>query len=144
MNFFHASKENLPEILQLERTCFGQEQWNLEQIESHLDYGHKVLIESEQQGYVIYAQNNLAIEILRIGVPPEVRKQGIAGELLQFLQNIRQIKSIFLEVKESNFPAIQLYHKCGFKQIGSRKKYYADGGNALLFKWESDQGGLSP
>lgn len=138
MNFFHASKGNLPEILQLERACFGQEQWNLEQIESHLDYGHKVLIESERKGYVIYTQNNLEIEILRIGVLPEVRKQGIGGEIIQFLQNIPQYKNILLEVKENNFPAMQLYHKCGFKQIGSRKKYYTDGGNALLFKWESD------
>ena len=35
-----------------------------------------------------------------------------------------QVQSIFLEVRQSNSPAIALYEKCGFKQIAKRKNYY--------------------
>ncbi len=34
------------------------------------------------------------------------------------------IKKIFLEVRESNIPAISLYNGFGFKQVGMRKDYY--------------------
>lgn len=33
-------------------------------------------------------------------------------------------KLITLEVNEKNLAAIHLYEKCGFKTIGTRKKYY--------------------
>ena len=31
---------------------------------------------------------------------------------------------IFLEVRESNVPAISLYKKLGFEELGIRKKFY--------------------
>ena len=33
-------------------------------------------------------------------------------------------KCIFLEVRESNVPAISLYKKLGFEELGIRKKFY--------------------
>ena len=35
-------------------------------------------------------------------------------------------KDIFLEVRESNIPAIEFYRKNGFEKIGVRKNYYHD------------------
>jgi ribosomal-protein-alanine N-acetyltransferase len=45
----------------------------------------------------------------------------------------RKVKEVFLEVRESNFPAIKLYYKLGFKEIGRRKGYYK-GEDALIMK----------
>ena len=42
----------------------------------------------------------------------------------------RELKKLFLEVRESNLPAISLYEKYGFIKISQRKKYYKDGENA--------------
>ena len=38
---------------------------------------------------------------------------------------------VFLEVKRTNFPAINLYLSFGFEEINIRKKYYSDGEDAL-------------
>ena len=34
--------------------------------------------------------------------------------------------SVYLEVRPSNIPAVELYEELGFKEIGHRPKYYAD------------------
>ena len=34
------------------------------------------------------------------------------------------VKTIFLEVRVSNFTAIRLYHNLGFEEIGNRRDYY--------------------
>jgi ribosomal-protein-alanine N-acetyltransferase len=34
------------------------------------------------------------------------------------------VKQIFLEVRQSNLPARQLYEKCGFQSVGVRKNFY--------------------
>lgn len=37
-----------------------------------------------------------------------------------------------LEVKANNLPALHLYRSLGFKQVGLRRRFYADGGDAVL------------
>ena len=42
--------------------------------------------------------------------------------------------SVFLEVKRSNLSAINFYKKFNFKEIGSEKKYYSDGEDAIKMR----------
>jgi [ribosomal protein S18]-alanine N-acetyltransferase len=68
-------------------------------------------------------------EVLNLAVLTEARRQGQATALLaaatrQF-QNSGVLR-IFLEVRESNQPAIAFYAKHGFTPTGSRKAYYRD------------------
>ena len=44
--------------------------------------------------------------------------------------------SIILEVRKSNFSAINLYLKFGFSELGIREKYYYDGEDAIVMKKE--------
>ena len=37
-----------------------------------------------------------------------------------------------LEVRASNFGAQQLYEQLGFKKVGLRRRYYANGEDAIL------------
>ena len=63
------------------------------------------------------------------------RNQGFAKFLLKYLIDIakkRNCTSITLEVNEYNAPAIKLYEKFGFKQVGVRRNYYKLGNTALL------------
>jgi ribosomal-protein-alanine N-acetyltransferase len=66
-------------------------------------------------------------EILNLAVAPTSRRAGHATALLQiclaeFAQ--RQIQRVFLEVRESNLPAISFYEKHGFVRTGRRPGYY--------------------
>lgn len=74
-------------------------------------------------------------EILQIVIDKEYQQQGLATRLLQFIiieARKKQIKKIQLEVRQSNIVAIRLYQKFRFIEVGSRKKYYSDGEDAVL------------
>jgi len=66
-------------------------------------------------------------EILDIAVAEKHRRHGNARFLLKkFVELVRQhgIGDVFLEVRESNFPAIALYREFGFSTSGRRLNYY--------------------
>ena len=66
-------------------------------------------------------------ELLFIAVKPTQKRKGMALQLLRSLINhceIMVVESIFLEVRESNFPAIALYRSAGFLATARRKNYY--------------------
>jgi ribosomal-protein-alanine N-acetyltransferase len=46
------------------------------------------------------------------------------------------VDKFFLEVKESNKPAISLYEKLGYEKIAERKRYYYGEEAALVMKFE--------
>lgn len=72
--------------------------------------------------------------IMNIVVRKDSRNQGIGSLLLEHLIDFskkQSLTSITLEVMEENYPAIHLYKKFGFQQIGLRKNYYQDK-NALI------------
>ena len=83
------------------------------------------------------------IDIIELGVMSEFRRQGVAFELIIHLQRycIKQnIRRIFLEVAKNNVPAIRLYEKAGFNEIGIRKNYYSSRGSpvdAFVYRWSS-------
>ena len=78
-------------------------------------------------------------DLVNILVAHAYRKQGVADSLMtEMLQDCKkmELKTLFLEVRESNMPAINLYGKYGFIQVGKRPKYYKDGETALVMKKE--------
>lgn len=63
------------------------------------------------------------------------RNRGIGGELLESLIELcseLRIKTFTLEVATENQPAIHLYEKFGFKNLGIRKKYYNNSRDAFI------------
>ena len=70
-----------------------------------------------------------------IVVKKSCRGRGIGGELLEALLELcadMNMKSLTLEVNVSNTPAIKLYEKFGFKNLGIRKKYYNNSQDAII------------
>ena len=71
------------------------------------------------------------IHITTIAVHPRWRRRGL-GEwtLLKLIAEARQsgARLVTLEVRTTNQPAIALYHKLGFENVGTRRGYYADTG----------------
>ena len=69
-------------------------------------------------------------EILSVAVAPQARGRGLAGELLRHhLSRVaaRGATRMFLEVGEDNQPALRLYRKAGFFEVGKRAGYYPRG-----------------
>lgn len=79
------------------------------------------------------------LEITNIVVKKNHRKNGIGNallaELIKFAKKHNKAE-ITLEVNNTNFVAIKLYEKNGFKNIGIRKKYYnnIDDANIMTLK----------
>jgi ribosomal-protein-alanine N-acetyltransferase len=68
-------------------------------------------------------------EIGDIAVLPEMRGTGIGRTLLLECISVaagRGIRSLFLEVRETNDVARRLYATVGFHVVGVRKKYYTE------------------
>ena len=73
-------------------------------------------------------------EVLQIAVLPSYQGQKIATALFDFLP---ADKEIFLEVRESNRPALLFYKKERFEEIARRKAYYhAPVEDAIVMKRE--------
>ena len=63
--------------------------------------------------------------IVEVAVHPDCRRRGIARSLITSAINSADgLHSVFLEVRESNTPAIKLYESLGFERIAVRKGYY--------------------
>lgn len=73
--------------------------------------------------------------VISIAVLPEHHRKGIGNQLIKKATRAMvnyKAKECYLEVRESNLPAIQLYKKLGFEVVRSIRNYYADGENAFV------------
>lgn len=127
----------------LDKMCVGAEGWSAESFRSEA---------AKENGIVICAYENLRIiglicgffaadeaEITSVAVDNDYRRRGIGDRLIKsfFEQLPKSTLSIFLEVRESNLPAVSLYEKHGFYSVGVRKNFYSDPiENAILMKKE--------
>jgi ribosomal-protein-alanine N-acetyltransferase len=88
---------------------------------------------SRLAGFVLSRLGADQAEILSIAVAMPHRGQGLARKLLDV--HLRRlagygVSSLFLEVDERNVPARRLYAGFGFAEVGRRKSYYAQDGEA--------------
>jgi len=79
--------------------------------------------------------------IISLVVHPSHQKKGLGSSLLAVLCHHAVnmgMKSMTLEVRASNDPAIGLYKKFGFAPVGFRTNYYSDTGEDALIMWIHD------
>jgi len=108
-------------------------QWPLESYERLIQLTGAVALVSEAAtgitGLLIARQVADEAEILNLAVLRATRRQGQASALLAAaFDRFRNsgVLRVFLEVRESNKPAIAFYAKHGFTTSGRRKAYYRD------------------
>lgn len=79
--------------------------------------------------------------VATIATHPDFRRQGIAQGLLShaLLRLFDEgARSSFLEVRESNLAAQEMYRKFGYEVTGRRRRYYSDNGeDAILMNLNS-------
>lgn len=78
-------------------------------------------------GFILVRQAADEAEILTLCVVPRERGIGIGARLLEAAldrAHARGAKTVFLEVGLTNPPALRLYARAGFVEIGRRRGYY--------------------
>lgn len=118
--------------------------WRLENLRSSL--GTHACIGLYHQGqWVAYGVLSFVVgeaELLLLVVDKPWQGRGLGARFLRELLTVaaQKASTVFLEVRESNRRAIQLYENLGFNQVGTRPGYYPlpKGGreDALLYAVE--------
>ena len=126
-----VSLEHIAEINELEKLCFSLP-WSRQALISQLpDDMHMFIAAIGDDGQVLgYVGMMYVLDegyISNVAVSPEHRRLGIADDLINALiekKKEKDLSFVTLEVRKSNVPAIELYIKNGFSEVGLRKNYY--------------------
>lgn len=89
----------------------------------------------EISGFIVARQVADEAEILNLAIHQARRRKGEGGELLKVAMDefrVRQVRRLFLEVRESNTAGIAFYKKHGFAKTGERPRYYSDSNEAAV------------
>ncbi len=134
--FFKISDMNLADAgccAVLEKKIFAHS-WSKKSIEDTVSVKENVCLKAvdgsgEIMGYCIFTTSFEDADLCRIAISDECRRNHIAEKLLDAaLERLKKngVNRVLLEVRKSNHPAISLYEKYGFKEIGIRKGYYSE------------------
>ena len=117
-------------VAELEKICFS-DPWSENSVASELKNKLALWLVAEEEGQVAgYIGSQTCgdeSDVMNVAVHPDFRRRGIAEALVKSLtEELKKIESrcLALEVRVSNVPAIALYEKLGFEEIGRRKNYY--------------------
>ena len=115
-----AQKSDLAEITRIQAATPSASHW---EPASYFDFHVRT---AERDGKVcgfLVSRNVMGeVEVLNLAVDPGWRRTGVATALLESIPE----GTVFLEVRESNAAARNLYSRLGFRVVGQREKYYDD------------------
>ena len=154
----HATSKDLSDILKIEKSCF-EEPWtkpifklmltnpslNEKDPRFHNFYVSELL--NEIVGYIIWEneyiyKNNDDImsfigHIMNLAIASDKRRKGFGRLLIEFaFKKMREggINNCYLEVRESNLPAIRLYESVGMSYRKRLKNYYFNEDGLTYFR----------
>ena len=137
--------DHVSQVAELEKICFS-DPWSEKSVASELTNPLSlwlVAVEDDRvAGYVGSQSVMEESDMMNVAVHPDFRRKGVAEMLVRELvaalaKKDNQCRT--LEVRASNAPAISLYEKLGFAQIGLRKNYYRNPKeDALILRKEWD------
>jgi ribosomal-protein-alanine N-acetyltransferase len=134
-----ATEEDLSKITLIEKRVFrfpcSKDQIKWELSSQHVALNHVMLLEDNIIGYIFAHKIDKEVQILNFAIDISYQHKGYGEKfLLYFMDQLDEDISIILEVRKSNFPAINLYLKFGFSELGIREKYYSDGEDGIVMK----------
>lgn len=135
-------KDHAADVAALESEIMGSDAWRTSMVEDEIgrtDRSWWMVLDEAHEGRLVGYAGALIIEedmqILKVGVHPDYRRQHIAQTLLAYVaSDARDLgaKQASLEVRVSNNIAQQTYHALGFHDEGVRPHYYSDKEDALI------------
>jgi ribosomal-protein-alanine N-acetyltransferase len=134
-----ATKNDLSKISLIENRVFrfpwsnDEIRWELRS--QHVASNYVMLLEDNIIGYIFTHKIDKEVQILNFAIDTSYQHKGYGEEFFSyFMDQLDEDISIILEVRKSNFSAINLYLKFGFSELGIREKYYSDGEDAIVMK----------
>ena len=124
---------DIPSIMEIEQICFDLDSFSKRQFAYVAEYQQRV------GGYfsALINQRACSLRIYSIAIHPDFRGRRVGQLLIDQIIVIalkESLKKIILEVNVSNFPAIYLYEKNGFKCTSVKDNYYHDGSSAYCMQ----------
>lgn len=124
------SKNHVDAVSEIEAQLFSTP-WSKQAFADTLLMEHVIFLTALVEGTVAgYCGIYLAAdegEVTNVAVAPSFQRHKIAQRLLDktiAAAHAKGAQQIFLEVRDSNEPAICLYQGAGFRKIGVRQNYY--------------------
>lgn len=123
--------EHLDAVAALERECFTTP-WSRNMLAEELDNALSAFLVAldETDRVVGYAGLQVVLDegyITNVAVRADCRRCGIAGKLLDVFERFAAANGLAfltLEVRASNYAAIALYGRHGYRGVGRRPNYY--------------------
>ena len=138
-------ESHIEKLAVIEKECFSTP-WSENALREELENSYArflvAVCDGEVSGY-IGAHNILGeVYITNVAVSEKHRRKGMGEKLINSLISVCEIENaefITLEVRESNKPAINLYKKMNFKDVGKRKNFYENPReDAILMTYKPD------
>ena len=137
-------EEDVPQIHEIEKLCFAmpwREESILHDVKENVVARWLVLDGGEGQ-VLAYAGMWFVLDeahVCNVAVHPDHRRKGYGRMIFEALERLAQENSMSmmtLEVRRSNIAAQNLYHACGFLDVGYRKRYYEDNKEDALIMYK--------
>jgi ribosomal-protein-alanine N-acetyltransferase len=129
LNLRPMTMADLSAVLGIEQQAYSFP-WSYGIFADCLKHGYSCWVYEMDQIVIAYAAVMFSLDemhLLNICVHPQYHGQRLGSRLLKTLEAIGKgvnADTCFLEVRQSNFPAIRLYLNAGFNEVGLRKNYY--------------------
>jgi ribosomal-protein-alanine N-acetyltransferase len=128
--FSEASSRDAGNIAALHALSFRRG-WSEQEVEvlltDRLVFAHRAIYGAKLAGFIMSRLVEDEAEILSVAVTPANQGKGLARGLLDLHLRYAAglgVRTMFLEVDEHNAPAIRLYSRAGFLEVGRRPNYY--------------------
>ena len=137
-------EEDVAGICEIEKLCFAMP-WSEESILHDVKENPVAcwLVLDDGAGRVIaYAGMWFVLDeahVCNVAVHPDCRRLGYGRRIMDALMQLAMDNSMSmmtLEVRRSNLAAQNLYHACGFLDVGYRKRYYEDNKEDALIMYK--------
>lgn len=143
LTFTEIKETDAEELAILDKECFSVP-WSyssfLNDAKNPLSYYIIARFNEKIVGYAGFWKVFEEAQITNVAVLKDYRHKKIGYKIIEKLIELakkNEINIMTLEVRESNIPAISLYKKFGFKEVGVRKDYYKNPlENAILMDLE--------
>ncbi len=138
------SEADVAQIHAIEKLCFAMP-WSEESIRHDVKENvvARWLVMDDGAGRVIaYAGMWFVLDeahVCNVAVHPDFRGKGYGREIMEALMRLatdHSMSMMTLEVRRSNTVAQNLYHRCGFLDVGYRKRYYEDNREDALIMYK--------
>ncbi|MDX9991318.1 MAG: GNAT family N-acetyltransferase [Anaerolineales bacterium] len=144
----HATLLDLSALRRLEQVCFPKDAWPMLDLIAALSFPGVIRLKATENEKMVgfIAGDPRPSEglgwIATIGVLPDQRGKGIGNALLQACEQAMALTRIRLSVRQSNYEAIRIYEKAGYRFVDHWLHYYNDGEDAVVMEKSIKESGL--